>query len=56
MLSLWDEVAVPTIRASQNRGDATQNLIDKFHHPQLQAEADCNFSDFIVWLSQTLRN
>lgn len=38
MLSILDEV-VATIRASQNRKDATQNLIDKFQFTQPQAEA-----------------
>lgn len=38
MLSILDEV-VTTIRASQNRKDATQNLIDKFQFTQPQAEA-----------------
>lgn len=38
MLSILDEV-VATIRASKNRKDATQNLIDKFQFTQPQAEA-----------------
>lgn len=38
MLSILDEV-VATIRASQNRKDATQNLIDQFQFTQPQAEA-----------------
>ncbi|GMA70602.1 hypothetical protein GCM10025879_18480 [Leuconostoc litchii] len=38
MLSILDEV-VATIRASKNRKDATQNLIDRFEFTQAQAEA-----------------
>lgn len=38
MLSILDEV-VATIRASKNRKDATQNLIDQFQFTQPQAEA-----------------
>ncbi|MGO2954156.1 MAG: DNA topoisomerase IV subunit A [Leuconostoc mesenteroides] len=38
MLSILDEV-VATIRASKNRKDATQNLINRFEFTQAQAEA-----------------
>ena len=38
MLSILDEV-VATIRASKNRKDATQNLIDSYQFTQPQAEA-----------------
>ena len=38
MLSILDDV-VATIRASKNRKDATQNLIDQYHFTQPQAEA-----------------